>query len=216
MDGTLVDNMRFHARAWVELVAELGLVGPGGPTLETFERDYAGRKNAEILRTLLGDTIDEREVERLSWRKEERYRALYRPHLRPHDGLVPFLDDLARRDVALAVATAAPPENRRLVLDGLDLTRRFARVIGAEHAPRGKPAPDIFLAAAAALELPPSSCVAFEDALNGVRSAVAAGMVCVGITTVLPAEALVDAGASFAARDFVEAAARLEGRWATP
>lgn len=210
MDGTLVDNMRFHARAWIELVAELGLTGL---TLETFERDFAGRKNAEILRTLLGDQVDEQEVERLSWQKEERYRALYRPHLRPHDGLEPFLDDLSRRGVALAVATAAPSGNRALVLDNLDLTRRFARVIGAEHAPRGKPAPDIFLAAAAALELPPAACVAFEDAILGVRSAVAAGMTCVGITTVLPAEALVDAGASFAARDFVEAAARLEGRW---
>lgn len=210
MDGTIVDNMRFHAQAWLELVAELGLEGL---TVETFEREYAGRKNAEILRTLLGDSVDEGEVARLSTKKEERYRALYRPHLRPTDGLTAFLDDLDRRGVALAVATAAPPENRELVLGELDLARRFARVIGAEHAPRGKPAPDIFLAAAAALELPPAACVAFEDALNGVQSAVAAGMTCVGITTVLPADTLVAAGASFAARDFVEAAARLEGRW---
>lgn len=210
MDGTLVDNMRYHAEAWIELTRELGLEGL---TLETFERDFAGRKNAEILRDLLGEAADAREVERLSSLKEERYRARYRPHLRPHDGLEPFLDDLAGRGVALAVATAAPPGNRALVLDGLGLTRRFARVIGAEHAPRGKPAPDIFLAAAEALGVPPSACVAFEDALNGVKAAVAAGMTCVGLTTVLPAEALVAAGARFAARDFVEVAARLEGAW---
>lgn len=211
MDGTLVDNMRFHGLAWFELVRELGLDGLG---LETFERQFAGRKNAEILLTLLGDSIDEREVQRLSTLKEERYRELYAPHLRPVDGLEAFLDDLARRGVALAVATAAPPENRAFVLDRLDLARRFSRVIGAEHAPRGKPAPDIFLAAAEALGVPPAECVAFEDAVNGVQAAVAAGMTCVGVTTVHPAEALVAAGARFAARDFVEAAARLEASWA--
>lgn len=206
MDGTLVDNMAFHARAWLELTGRLGLTGL---TTETFERDFAGQKNAEILRTLLGPGLDEREVLALSHEKEERYRACYAPHLRPLEGLEAFLDGLARDGVALAVATAAPPENRRLVLDGLGLTPRFAHVIGAEHAPRGKPAPDIYLAAARALDLPPAACVAFEDAKNGVLSAVAAGMTCVGITTVLTEDELREAGAALALRDFVGAAERL-------
>lgn len=206
MDGTLVDNMTFHARAWLELTERLGL---GGLTAGTFERDFAGQKNAEILRTLLGPDLDEREVVRLSTEKEERYRACYAPHLRPLAGLEDLLDDLTRDGVALAVATAAPPENRRFVLEGLGLASRFAHVIGAEHAPRGKPAPDIYLAAARALGLPPSACLAFEDATNGVRSAVAAGMTCVGVTTVLSADELREAGAAIALRDFVGAAARL-------
>ena len=190
---------------------KIGAFG-AGLTLETFERDWAGRKNAEILRQLFPG-IDESEVHRLSDEKEELYRASYAPHLRPLAGVEEFLDDLARDGVALAVATAAPPENRTFVLDGLGLTSRFAHVIGAEHAPRGKPAPDIYLAAARALSLAPSLCLAFEDAKNGVLSAVAAGMTCVGVTTVLTEVELREAGAAIALRDFVGARERLRSFW---
>lgn len=205
MDGTLVDNMTFHARAWLVLMAQLGVTGL---TLETFERDWAGRKNAEILRELFPG-IDDAEVRRLSDEKEVCYRACYAPHLRPLAGLEAFLDGLARDGVPLALATAAPPENRTFVLDGLGLASRFAHVIGAEHAPRGKPAPDIYLAAARALDLPPAACLAFEDARNGVLSAVAAGMTCVGVTTVLDEAELREAGAAIVLDDFVGARDKL-------
>jgi HAD superfamily hydrolase (TIGR01509 family) len=208
MDGTLVDNMRVHARAWLELAARLGVTGVSAATIE---REWAGFKNAEVLPRLLGRPVEPEELARLSEEKERRYRALYAPELRPLPGLLAFLDALERAGVRLALATAAPPENRALVLDGLGLAPRFARVIGAEHAPRGKPAPNIYLAAAAALELPPGECLAFEDALAGVRSARAAGMRCVGLTTVVEAPALEAAGAWFAAPDFTGMAERLAG-----
>lgn len=67
---------------------------------------------------------------------------------------------------------------------------------------RGKPAPDIFLTAAATLKVEPRACVAFEDAPNGVRSAVAAEMMVVGVTTNASADALRDAGATFTIADF--------------
>jgi beta-phosphoglucomutase len=211
MDGTLVDNMSVHARAWLDIAAELGV---GWLTAETIEREWAGQKNSEIFPKLLGRPLAADELARLSDEKERRYRALYAPSLRPVDGLEAFLDDLQRAGVALALATAAPPENRAFVLDGLGLTGRFARIIGAEHAPRGKPAPDIYLAAARALELPPEACLAFEDARNGVLSARAAGMACVGVTTVLSRDELLAAGAVHAVRDFVEARPLLAGLWA--
>lgn len=206
MDGTLVDNMGFHARAWLALSARLGV---SGVSAATFERDWAGHKNAEILPRLLGRPLAPDELAALSEEKERCYRELYRPELRPLPGLLAFLDELERAGVRLAVATAAPPGNRDLVLDGLGLRPRFARVIGAEHAPRGKPAPDIYQAAAAALELPPGECLAFEDALAGVQSARAAGMRCVGLTTVVAARELTAAGAWLTAPDFTGLASRL-------
>jgi beta-phosphoglucomutase-like phosphatase (HAD superfamily) len=89
-----------------------------------------------------------------------------------------------------------------MVLSGLGLVGSFAVVAGPEHAARGKPAPDIFLAAAALLGIPPSRCVAFEDASNGVRGAVAAGMTVIGIATGEPTTALISAGAGHAASDY--------------
>lgn len=198
MDGTLVDNMRFHSEAWVAISRRLGVEA----TAERFEREFAGQKNEEIFPTLLGRAVPPEELERLADEKESHYRKLYAPHLALHRGADGFLQRLRAAGVKLAVATAAPQGNRTLVLDGLGIRGWFGRIVGAEEVTRGKPAPDIFLAAARALGVEPGACVAFEDAVNGVRSAKAAGMLTVGITTTTPAEVLREAGAHWAVPDF--------------
>ncbi|MBJ6765745.1 HAD family phosphatase [Myxococcaceae bacterium JPH2] len=198
MDGTLIDNMDFHNRAWVALSRRLGL----DTTAERFQTEFAGKKNEEILPELLGRPLSAEELASLADEKESHYRTLYRPHLALHVGADAFLARLSAAGIRLAVATAAPQGNRELVLDGLAIRARFERVVGAEEVTRGKPAPDIFLAAAKALAVPPESCIAFEDAINGVLSARAAGMVTVGITTTTSAEQLLRAGAQYTAPDF--------------
>jgi beta-phosphoglucomutase family hydrolase len=208
MDGTLVDNMRFHNEAWVSISRRLGVEA----SAERFEREFAGQKNEEIFPKLLGRSLPPEELERLAEEKESHYRALYTPHLSLHRGADGFLGRLRAAGVKLAVATAAPQGNRTLVLDGLGIRSWFARVVGAEEVTRGKPAPDIFLAAAKALGVEPGACVAFEDAINGVRSARAAGMLTVGITTTTPAEVLREAGAHWAVPDFDALPAELEAR----
>ena len=65
-----------------------------------------------------------------------------------------------------------------------------------DEVPRGKPHPDIFLAAAARLGVPPGECVAFEDSPAGVAAARAAGMVCVALSTSFSAEAFRAAGSA--------------------
>ncbi|NBC44112.1 HAD family phosphatase [Corallococcus exiguus] len=199
MDGTLVDNMDFHNRAWLTLARKLGL---DGLTAERFQNEFAGKKNEEILPQLLGRTLSVAELDALAEEKESHYRAIYRPYLALHRGAEGFLHRLRDANLLLAVATAAPHGNRELVLDGLSVRPLFACVVGAEQVTRGKPAPDIFLAAAKALQVPPESCLAFEDAINGVLSARAAGMVTVGITTTTTAAALKNAGAHYTAPDF--------------
>lgn len=192
MDGTLVDNMRFHAEAWLEMAARLGV---HGLTAETFESGYAGKKNEEIFPELLQRAVPFDELAQLAEEKEQLYRTKATPHLQEVPGLRLFLERLAAARIRLAVATAAPPKNRDLVLDRLQLRSHFEHVVGAEHARRGKPAPDLYLAAAALLELEPARCIAFEDAPLGVRAAVAAGMRCVGVVTTTNATRLEEAGA---------------------
>jgi HAD superfamily hydrolase (TIGR01509 family) len=113
--------------------------------------------------------------------------------------------------IRLAVATAAPRENREMVLSALGLASRFEVVAGPEGADiRGKPAPDIYLLASRALDLPPASCLAFEDAVNGVLSARAAGLEAVGVLTSASEAELSEAGARFVVRDFTALPAELE------
>jgi beta-phosphoglucomutase len=196
LNGTLVDDLRFHFDAWREFGAKHGV------TLDdAFLQSINGLKNEDIFPKILGRAVSNDELRELEAEKEERYRALYRPHLEPLRGANELLDRLHRAGVKLAVASSAPPENRALVIEGLGWQERFDAIVASEGLP-GKPAPDVFLAAAKAVGVVPSECVVFEDAVNGVRAAVAAGMKVVGITTTVEANTLREAGATITAADF--------------
>lgn len=206
LDGTLVDNMRFHGDAWLAAAARIGATA----TREDFEQRWAGQKSSEIFSSLLGRPVLPDEAARLSAEKESDYRNRYGPHLAPLSGLVAFLRRLREAGIRPAVATAAPEENRRLVLDGLGIRGCFEAVVGPEGAVRGKPAPDIYLSAARALAVEPDQCLAFEDAINGIAAARAAGMLVVGVATGVSEPELRAAGASFTIRDFESLPPELE------
>ena len=207
MDGTLVDNMDFHARALLEMARR-----HFGVVLEADQanRDFSGMKNAEIFEILARRPITAEEAAAWEAEKEELYRELYRPHLEPVSGVRDLLARLRAHGTGLAVASAAPRENLAFVLDGLELRPLFDVVVGQDDAANGKPAPDIFLAAASRLGVDPSGCLVFEDAVNGVLGARAAGMSAAGLTTVCQPGELLAAGASWVMPDLASLPADLE------
>jgi beta-phosphoglucomutase family hydrolase len=182
MDGTMVDNMEFHGRAWVEFLAQLGIEMDA----EEFLRRTSGMTNARILRSILGPHLSIREVAAYAARKEALYRELYRPYLRPVPGLRSFLAQTRRLDIPLALATSAGWENIAFVLEGLGLTSAFQAVVDADAVERGKPHPEMFLTAAARLGVPPEGCVVFEDSRAGLEAARRAGMAAVALSTTHP------------------------------
>src|SRR5438270_838055 len=70
LDGTLVDNMPLHVEAWLETARSLGLATPR----ERFARDWAGKKNDELITLMLGRDAPPAEVEKIAHAKETRYR----------------------------------------------------------------------------------------------------------------------------------------------
>ena len=198
LNGTLIDDMRAHGRAWSAVVRELGVEVPA----ERFEQELAGMKHGETFEAVLGHKLPDDEVSRLAQRKEALYREIYRPELRLVSGARELIERLRARGVRTAIATAAPHANRDFALDGLGIRPLFDAVVGEEQAARGKPAPDLYLAAARALRVAPSRCIVFEDAINGVRAAVAAGMRVAAVTTATAADKLRQAGAEFTIPDF--------------
>ena len=184
LDGTLTDNMPLHQRAFDLFAARHGLPPIG---LEQ-RRRLDGKRNRDILPILFGRELDAATLKSFSDEKESLYRELSRGRLAPLAGLLELLGLLARAAVPAAIATSAPPENVVHSLRELGLERAFAAVAKSEDLPRGKPHPDVFLAAAGALGLDARLCLAFEDAPLGVEAARAAGMTCVALTTSFPAD----------------------------
>ena len=179
MDGTLVDNMEYHAKAWIALFADNGVT----VTEDEFYRS-AGMKSTETVRHFMGPDIPEDQCRLLAAQKELLYRYLYRPKLRPVRGLRQLIRKARSRGLKLAVATASNPKNIDFVLDGLGLREAFDTVAGAHDVERGKPHPDLFLLAASRMEVEPERCLVFEDAVNGLEAAHRAGMRAVGVATV--------------------------------
>jgi len=114
----------------------------------------------------------------------------------PIPGVSELLATLRRHSVPMAVATSADRIKMRANLDAIEVPREWFRVIiVAEDVEQRKPAPDIYLTAAARLAVPASACCVVEDALNGVQAAKRAGMRCVAVESSFPADRLKTAGA---------------------
>lgn len=177
MDGTLVDNMAYHARAWIALFADKGVTVSWEEFMPT-----AGMKSPEVVRHFMGD-LDDATVTEYCGQKEVLYRFLYGPRIRPLPGLYPLLTRARRAGVRLAVATASGPRNLAMMRDHLRLDERFDALAGGAEVARGKPHPDVFLLAAERLGVPAERCVVFEDAELGVEAAKRAGMPVIGLAT---------------------------------
>ena len=189
MDGTLVDNMRYHTEAWRTLIEENGLVFDE----RRFLVETAGQTNREIIPGVFGSMSNER-LSELALRKEELYREVYLPHRKPVPGLIEFLESSLEAGIKMAVATAASPANMAFILDGLDLRKYFGALTTAADVKRGKPDPEIFLLSAAKLGVDPSNSIVFEDAFFGFEAAKRAGMLAIGLSTVNSADDIMRTG----------------------
>ena len=186
LDGTLVDNMPLHAEAFSIFASRHGL-----PPLTLEDRARLdGKRNRDIFPILFGRPLDEAALHAHADEKEAIYRELSRGRLVPLRGLSRLLAALEARGIGVALATSAPEPNVRHSLEELGLERLGTHVARSEAVPRGKPHPDVFLAAASMLGVAPEACLAFEDAPMGVKAARAAGMTCVALATTFSREAL--------------------------
>ena len=178
LDGTLIDSMPVHYRAWDAAMREAGIPGKLDEDLFYGLGGVPTRQVAELMGQHYGITLDPEQVEH---RKE----VLYMECLQEVTLIEPVV--AFAREVALtakvAIATGGGPEVAHPALAAAGLAELFPIVITpADVAPgRGKPHPDMFLEAARRLGLAPGECLVFEDAEPGVQAAQAAGMAVVRV-----------------------------------
>ena len=177
MDGTMVNNMSQHQRAWEMFLKRYNMT----LTDEEFHLKVSGRKNAQIFEEVFGETLSSKTVQAFADEKEAIYREVYAPDIREIDGLARIVEILRKRGLRIAVATTAPVKNREFVLDALGMKEKFEVIIGDEHVSHGKPNPEIYLSTARKLGVSPNQCIVFEDSPPGVEAGKNAGMVVVGV-----------------------------------
>lgn len=184
LDGTLVDTMPLHYRAWNETMQKAGL---GGELDEELFYSLGGvptRRVAELIAQHYGLKIDPQAI----FHDKE---ALF-ISLQKDAKLIEPVVEFARRAALtkpVSIASGGPRDVVRRMLEVSGLTPLFKVVITPEDVEHGKPAPDMFLLAAKKMGVPPQNCLVFEDAEPGMRAAEAAGMKWVRVPSRKPAAA---------------------------
>ncbi len=177
MDGVLVDSEPIWRAVEQEVFAGVGIEVTEQDLLETMgvrvadvvERWYRRHPWDEPSRQEIAETIVERVAEAI-----EQGGAL-------NEDAVRAVDHVHGLGLRLALASSSPMRLIRAVLSLGGLSDRFEVVLTAEDEEQGKPDPAVYVSAARELRVPAERCLAVEDSVNGVRSAKAAGMLCVAI-----------------------------------
>ena len=182
LDGTLADSEEYHWLSWRDAMRAEGVE-------LTYDRFLAsfGQRNDRILGAWLGEAADATRIRRIGDWKEAEYRRLAEARgLTPLAGAREWVERLHRDGWKQAIASSAPRLNVETMMHVLKFDGLIDAMVSADEVKKGKPDPDVFLAAAAAVSVPPSRCVVVEDAPAGVEAGRRAGMKTIGVNAKAP------------------------------
>jgi HAD superfamily hydrolase (TIGR01509 family) len=182
MDGLMLDTERLALRCWADAAARLELDFDAAliPAM-------IGRNSRDSRALILDRHGDDYPIDRLMQASQETYDAIVaREGVALKPGLVALLDWLDAMRIPRVVATSTRRARAVAKLAKVDLLARFATLVGGDEVTKGKPAPDIFLLAAARLGAAPADCIVLEDSEPGMLGALAAGMIPIMVPDILP------------------------------
>jgi beta-phosphoglucomutase family hydrolase len=212
LDGVLTQTAKVHAAAWKQMFDEY-LAAHGQPefTPHDYDEYVDGKRRADGVRSFLesrGIHEPEATIKQLGDKKNDVVQTLIREHgVETYDGSIGYVR--AVRDAGLRRAVVSSSANTHEVLKVTGIADLFEEVVDGVVAERedlpGKPAPDMFLAGARAVDTDPQHAAVFEDALAGVAAGHAGGFGCViGVDRVGQADALREHGADVVVQDLSE------------
>ncbi len=186
LDGVITDTAKFHYQAWKALADSLGI-----SIDETFNETLKGISRMDSLDRILAhghreNAFTPAEKEALAQQKNDHYVQLLE-HLTTEDvlpGVVPLLQQAQARHIPCAVASAS--KNAPLILEKLGVRAYFATIVDPDSLSKGKPDPEIFLAAADSIGVLPQNPIGYEDAQSAIDDLKAAGIYAVGLSASQP------------------------------
>ena len=186
LDGTLLDNNSFHRKTWEAYLKKMGKL----ISEEEFNAHLNGRTNKDAVEYIYGRKMSEEESTKYTLEKEELYREIYKPFIKPVSGLLKFLEILSQKNLPMAIATSGIQPNIDFMFENIPIKKYFKVVVNSSRITHGKPHPEIYLKVASLLDVSPKNCLVFEDAVVGINSAKAAGMKVIAVATTQTKEEL--------------------------
>jgi beta-phosphoglucomutase len=177
LDGVLTDTSEFHYLGWQRLAD-----GEGLPFSREINESLRGIPRRESLMLILNGRIyPEEKIQKMMVRKNNYYLELIRG-ITPKD-LLPGARELLEeiRNAGLKSALGSASKNAPEVIQRLGIESLLDAISDGGSVERQKPAPDLFLHAAAQLSLSPTECVVVEDAAAGIDAGKSAGMRTIGL-----------------------------------
>jgi HAD superfamily hydrolase (TIGR01509 family) len=213
LDGTLVDTVATRIEAWEEALAKAGL--PTGRDRLAPLIGLDGKRLATEIAALAGRPIDDARAEEIDRDSGEIYERLNTTP-RPLPGISRVVEGLDRRGIAWAIATSSRKEQVRTSVAALGLPVE-PTIVDASHVKHAKPEPDLLLLAAKELGVEPAGCWYVGDSTWDMVSAVAAGMLAIGVTggSAVDGATLAGAGAAAVIASLDELATAIDGREGT-
>ena len=208
-NGIIVDDEPIHFRLFQRVFAEEGI----DLNEAAYYQRYLGFDDRGAFLAGFRDhgrTVAAAKLRELIARKAEYYQKAIRNHAAIFPGVRALVEELSRT-IPLAVASGALRQEIETILQTAGLLNHFRAIVSAEDVQQGKPEPEIFINALAALNaergdaaaIAPTECVVIEDSKEGVRGARRAGMKCLAVTNSHPAELLKEADAIVASLEEV-------------
>lgn len=172
MDGLMFDSERLVCSIWQEMMDENGYKF----NVDIFKNTIGLRqdKSKKFYTSLYGENFDYDGFKIQS--RQRFYKRIEKDGVPIKKGLFEFLDFLKDNNIKMAVATSTSAKTALKVIKKAGVYDYFDSFVCGDDVKNGKPHPEVFLTAAERIGVPPEECVAFEDSINGIKSAFAANM----------------------------------------
>mgnify|MGYP001501322878 FL=1 len=189
MDGTIVDSLPYHYKAWKIFFKE--------NKVENFSerlKDYKGGGTLDLMTAVYGDKYSRKELNIMTDDKEIIFREIYKNNVVPIMGFMDMFELIKSKKILVGIASNAIRKNVKMILSELKIYEKFDSIICGDEVRKGKPDPEMFDETVDRFNLKKEECLIFEDSVEGVSAAVNSKVDVVGITSSSSEKILIDKG----------------------
>ena len=198
MDGTIVDSLPYHYKAWKIFFNE--------NKVENFSeklKDYKGGGTLDLMTAVYGDKYSRKELKIMTDDKEIIFREIYKNNVVPIAGFMEMFKLIKSKKILVGIASNAIRKNVKMILSELKIYNKFDSIICGDEVKKGKPDPEMFNETVDRFNLKKEECLIFEDSIEGVTAAVNSNVDVIGITSSSSDKILRDRGCKLTIENYL-------------